>query len=482
MRITQIALKNFRAFYGEHQIDLGKKGRNLLIYGENGSGKSSLLKAIELFIDSHVRDLKFTDHRNLFVADDDGGYVKISMRSSKNAPETTYEWSALSRETDEPLIIDASKIRGSLDYKSLLEIYFLHPRDFEVDLFKLFLNTILVNVQNPLTFNLLSDEWNQIENHRIPRSEKHINKIRELQELLNLFNNGMSAMLLQLTSEVANILKYFNYPLNIDFEFLGVIVDFENKCLRGNRIILKTKFLDVNFPLAHQFLNEAKLSAIAVSIYLAALRINPTNELKVLVLDDVLIGLDMSNRLPIIDILKEEFSNYQTFLMTYDKEWYEILKRHFPSWKQVELYAGHGADYEIPILVENKKYLEKAQTYLDNHDHKAAAVYLRTAFEVKIKWFCEEMSIPIKYRERSKDLDTNDFWEAICNARNPDRTPKYNISEFLIFDIKLYRTFIMNPLSHANLAIAPTGEIQAAIDTVKELEEALEAIVKNSKA
>ncbi|UBF29529.1 AAA family ATPase [Kovacikia minuta CCNUW1] len=49
-----MSLKHFRAFYAEHEIDLGKKGRNLLIYGENGSGKSSLLKAIELFIDSHV--------------------------------------------------------------------------------------------------------------------------------------------------------------------------------------------------------------------------------------------------------------------------------------------------------------------------------------------------------------------------------------------------------------------------------------------
>ncbi|MBN3923585.1 AAA family ATPase [Nostoc sp. NMS4] len=49
MKITKIELKNFRAFYGEHTIDLSKKGKNLLIYGENGSGKSSLLKAIELF-------------------------------------------------------------------------------------------------------------------------------------------------------------------------------------------------------------------------------------------------------------------------------------------------------------------------------------------------------------------------------------------------------------------------------------------------
>lgn len=480
MKITQIALKNFRAFYGEHQINLGKKGRNLVIYGENGSGKSSLLKAIELFIDSHVRDLNFTDYRNFFVTNDDGGYVKISMRSSENAPETTYEWSTLSRETDEPLIIDASKIRGSLDYKSLLEIYFLHSRDSEIDLFKLFLDTILVNVQNPLTFNLLSDEWKQIKNHRIPRSEKHINKIKELQELLNLFNNGMSAMLVQLKNEVTNILKYFNYPLNIDFEFLGITLDLEDKCLFGNQILLKTDFLGINFPLAHQFLNEAKLSAIAVSIYLAALRINPTNELKVLVLDDVLIGLDMSNRLPIIDILKEQFSDYQTFLMTYDKEWYEILKRHFPSWKQVELYAGHGADYEIPIWVENKKYLEKAQNYLNNHDHKAAAIYLRTAFEVKIKWFCEEMSIPIKYRQKSKDLQTNDFWNPIKSAKNSDNISKY-IDPTLAFDIELYRSLIMNPLSHAQLAIAPSQEIQDAINTVERLEKTLDSIVKPSQ-
>lgn len=30
MRITKIALKNFRAFYADHEIELGKRGRNLL--------------------------------------------------------------------------------------------------------------------------------------------------------------------------------------------------------------------------------------------------------------------------------------------------------------------------------------------------------------------------------------------------------------------------------------------------------------------
>lgn len=42
MRITKIEINNFRAFYGTYQIDLHKAGKNLLVYGENGSGKTSL--------------------------------------------------------------------------------------------------------------------------------------------------------------------------------------------------------------------------------------------------------------------------------------------------------------------------------------------------------------------------------------------------------------------------------------------------------
>ena len=46
MRITEIEIKNFKAFYGTYQINLRKSGKNLLVYGENGSGKTSLYFAL----------------------------------------------------------------------------------------------------------------------------------------------------------------------------------------------------------------------------------------------------------------------------------------------------------------------------------------------------------------------------------------------------------------------------------------------------
>ncbi len=40
MRITDIYIKNYRAFYGEHHICLDKDGKNLMVYVSLRSGAS----------------------------------------------------------------------------------------------------------------------------------------------------------------------------------------------------------------------------------------------------------------------------------------------------------------------------------------------------------------------------------------------------------------------------------------------------------
>lgn len=52
-RITKIELENCRAYYNNYIINL-PKGENLLIYGENGSGKSSLLNHFMIFLKAQL--------------------------------------------------------------------------------------------------------------------------------------------------------------------------------------------------------------------------------------------------------------------------------------------------------------------------------------------------------------------------------------------------------------------------------------------
>ena len=58
-------------------------------------------------------------------------------------------------------------------------------------------------------------------------------------------------------------------------------------------------------------LNEARLSAISICLYLASNKLMPKNELKLLLLDDIFIGIDSSNRLPFLRLLSDQFASYQ---------------------------------------------------------------------------------------------------------------------------------------------------------------------------
>jgi len=485
VKITKIEIKNFKVFRGPDVIDLGKKGQNLLLYGENGSGKTSLYEALKFFLESSERTHQFVNRRNIFTDETDKGYIKLHFTPDPKLNKETYEWSEnIQNDTIIQPIIDASKAKGFLDYKDILKTNYLHHEKNSVNVFDLLINMLLKNVVNDQAVPTRSffEQWSDILDG-LSATQETTQEIEDLEVQIGSFNIGLANQLVELQTRASKILRKFGYEdtvISLDFGFQGIEYSREDGTLNYQNIPLKVKFLDEDLTAHHLFLNEAKLSAIAISIFFAGFQLQPSSDLKILVIDDALIGLDMSNRLPLIDILDErDFAKYQIILMTYDRTFYEMVKKRKSedkNWKAAELYCGKADGYDIPVYVEDKTYLERAREYLDANDYKACAVYVRTAYEATIKGYCEKNSIRVKYRENINELDSNDFWTLIKDKKIPDpksNKPKRLLKLTLVKKIELARKFTLNPLSHAHIVNIPRKELEDAIEAVEWLEDAL---------
>ena len=349
----------------------------------------------------------------------------------------------------------------------------MQPEGEVVNVFNLLVETLLADTANPVTDRTLTEAWNNIQPPYPRRNAKH--QIAALEQRIEVLNDELVSRLADLRPKVREILSKFGYNVDLNLDFKGVTYNQKNKTLENQQILLNVKFFDQDVSERYLLLNEAKLSAIAVSIYLSSILLlpDPESDLRILALDDVLIGLDMSNRFPVLDILEEYFKDYQIFLMTYDKAWYEIVKQRTEQkhWKYAEFYFSQTDEYEIPVYVENKAYLDKAREYLEANDYKACAIYVRTAFEAIIKQYCEEKGLAVRYRENPKDLRSEDFWVPIKKEMNEIGVLLLDLR--VVDKIESVRKFILNELSHVSVANIYRKELEEAINAVEQLEVAL---------
>ena len=91
MRIKKIEIKDYKAFYGKNEFNVD--GKNLFIYGENGSGKSSFYYALkdffgekkELTINPNKKNAVFAILTPTIHPDGSGSYCEVAQ--SDIAPE-----------------------------------------------------------------------------------------------------------------------------------------------------------------------------------------------------------------------------------------------------------------------------------------------------------------------------------------------------------------------------------------------------------
>lgn len=480
MKIQSIEITNYKAFLGTHKIKVG--GKNLFIYGENGSGKSSLYYALKDFFQSSIEDIDLNELENIFVSEKQKGKTSINVVFKPNSQGQNKLQAYLfntkkndTRAANDTSIRDGNRLKSFLTYKHLLPIHYL-KKDDAINLFDLLVKGVLKHFKYSLTGGKeLGELWKNVEEtiarttgRQYPSNKKKV----DVKAALKSFNEAFGELFKPdspeyILNHARPILGHFNHNIDLNLHYSQVRPSSDYAAIEGDEVHVDLHYAGKSIDKPHLLLNEARLSAIAISIYLGMIKRHVQRiPCKVLFLDDIFIGLDIANRLPLLNILESEFPDYQLFITTYDKPWFEYAKGVLDQksdWKTMEFYAKEeAAGYEVPIIMDNPEFLERSRFHLGQCDYKAAAVYARSAFEKIIKDYCHKKNKKFPYSR--KGPSNNDLWTAVCSDLSKEKKEA----------VETYRSLVLNPFSHYDSGIYEIRtELKGAIMVIDKLKQKL---------
>lgn len=401
-KITKIKIDNYKAYVKAQLIELNN-GQNLFLYGENGSGKSSLYHALHHFLKSSVDNSKSFELNN--YSGKPSGSIEVTFQDYDNASDTLIpgtETTFVATETvanntnSEPFIVLGHRVSGFLDYAKLLKVYL--NKGNKPNLFSLIIELLkdYVPVNQGLTC-AVTEIYDRVNTEIGKNYHRTDNQYRTLKASSDSLSVAFPNIITDLNGILTQMItKYFG-NFNLTVQLMGAKMSLEkNGYIRETHIegevYLDVKHYGQQMVNYNQTLNEARLSAIAICLYLATLKLRTDiSDTKILYLDDVFVGLDSSNRRPVINMILREFGDYQIFISTYDKSWYMLAREIINDeilWSYKELYEGHttiaGVTIPKPILVDGLSDIAMARKYLydsERPDYPAAANYMRKAYE-----------------------------------------------------------------------------------------------------
>lgn len=487
--IVKIEIEGFKAFLEHFSLDL-PEGKNLLMYGENGSGKSSIYYALHALLQSVFK----TDHgAKYFTHSDEENLINIYRINDVIAGNFHPNIKLTFNDGDVWTLNLNGVLRSTEDKIKLLNRYAIFinhsyisrfhaaRNSEEIDLWNVFYKDILPFYLPPQKSLFLAETYEDIvkkcQRWPMPRLIRNGRFLRQI----STFNSDLEGFINQINRKVSDI--YNKYFKNIDDNDLDIKLCFfadndpentnhdEHYLFYGNNrngrrfkkqlhnpnigICIKENNVEINKP--QTYFNEAKLTAIALSVRFACLSQHPIDG-AFLALDDMLISLDMSNRTKVVNFLMSISDKYKIYLFTHDRLFYSTLKKRIEldkkrgEWLIGGLYM-HDIDEKnnyqpcipYPKFIENKDMPFSMMEYYTMHDYPACGQKLR-------KW-CEEILEKLYPDTLKKGMDSRTHQTSTLNLN--DRIANLSMyceKEELDFqkykNLKIYKDNILNTVSH----------------------------------
>lgn len=369
MKITSLEIENFKS---HKKLELNFNKKNCLIYGENGTGKSSIYYALYAIFKIYFRNqnFDFTKFKNKESENELKVELKIDETKTLLIPSSNYN-------LPDDININSSKTIYFLNQDTLNSITNGDSLDFYqmvIDNFSKYFSK-LHNIDTQ--YNTINENLN---------IDNHVEKTKEKIEIDWDFEKLLTVIKLRVNNILQNELSE---NLFIDFEFEESKINAlgTNYKLEKPKILIKLNE-EASLKLIY---NEAKLKLLSFSIFFALIEIEEAkinNQLKLLVLDDFLTSLDMANRHYLINYIFKKFKKFQIIIFTHNLQFNNLIIEYLNmnkinDWDFKNIYSRlKDNDTEsITYSTNGYDYIKQAKEKLDSNELQSCGNLLRKEFE-----------------------------------------------------------------------------------------------------
>lgn len=519
-KINKITIENFKYFLKPFPIK--PEGKHVLMYGENGSGKSSIYWAVYTHFQSCLKtpsdagkyfDKNHSDSLvNLYDTANHRSGIEIEFVDSTGVKKSYTDGSWTINTNSDSFIRLSTFASDFMNYKFLSAIF-----DFKnskpVDLFKIFeeeifpfvaLGTPRYDLDGNVTTETSVEQWWRYINYcyntpgvltRRSVVFSHDERWQAYQNLISDFNQRLQDLLTDIATEANNKLQAEKMPVKVkltlkkaefDKKIPGTTRSYDGK-FYNPQIILTAQLLNAaGVPISaneikhpRSFFNEAKLTRMALALRLAVFdrKYQGDDCAKVIFVDDLLISLDMSNRLVVVQELLNYTDKYQLFIFTHDRTFYDLIydsitqRNAANQWCYYEMFAidekvSEGKIPE-PWIKVKQNFLQQARSFFSDYEYHASANSLRKECEKQLlrlypkNWtLCPKADGTMSIMNLNMlDQKLNSFYE------------RFGTTTVLTPNIDQYRSRILNPASHNDSkAKVFRSELILAIDEISQFE------------
>lgn len=508
MRIHELHINDFK-FFSEVEPDsplLKIDGKHMLIYGENGSGKSTIYWALYTLLESSLKKLdddirkyfkKTGDESlvNIFATGRNDTHIKAVLKDGANIK--TYRVSRKSRDLSIRGNADVQESNMASDFLNYRVLFQLHNLKHSKDnnLWYWFAEEVLpyVKIGNVPCLKILEELQKgpekvknihgvdvfptaSLRKSKVEQEAKDYQKYKAYKNEQKKWNDWLIKFLSDITQNANDLIQNeFKYNFKIKLEFKQKAFEISETDFKFHlpQIIISIPefqgIINPHIKKPHTFLNEAKWSAIGLSIRFAVLDIKLyTAELKTLVIDDMLISLDMSNRDVVLDLLFNKYSNdYQLILMTHDRFLFELAQYKITTlrqtnWMYLEMFENENGGQPKPLIIEKTNQIQKAWALFHAKELDLSANTLRKATEKLCKAYLT------KHERLNADYSCMVLHQMILAFQT--KGTANGLSAAKLTKLMEYKDRILNPNSHYDIETPLfKTELEKAIKTVEEL-------------